>query len=70
MAPRNTPQPVLKLLSDKIVAALARPDIQERFDKLGILARGSSPDAFERFLRGETATWAPALRLAASGSFP
>jgi tripartite-type tricarboxylate transporter receptor subunit TctC len=62
VAPAKTPQPILRLLSEHIVTALKRPDVLERFEKLGIVVRGSTPEAFQKFLNDETATWGPVVR--------
>lgn len=63
-APMHTPDAVVQLLSTSTAAALARPEVQERFQKLGIVARGSTPQAFADYLAKQRATWAPVIKAA------
>ncbi len=45
-APAGTPQPIVARLADALKAILARPDIKEKYAKLGLPAVAEGPDAF------------------------
>jgi len=67
-APRGTPPAVIAKLSDALDKALDDPAVRERLNKLG----GSVPDkaerkpaAFDAYVKGEIAHWAPILKAAA-----
>jgi tripartite-type tricarboxylate transporter receptor subunit TctC len=46
MAPAGTPQPAIDRLATALAAILARPDIQEKFAKVGLPVVAEGPDAF------------------------
>jgi len=56
-APAKTPRAIIDRLNREINAALAAPDIQQRFQELGIEARGGSPEDLAAMLKGEIAKW-------------
>ena len=56
-APAKTPRPVIERLNREINAALAAPDIRQRFEELGIDARGGSPDDLASMLNKEILKW-------------
>ena len=62
VAPPGTPQEVVKALNDALVAAIAQPDVRQRFADLGLSPVGSTPDQAARFIRGETARWQKVIR--------
>ena len=45
-APAGTPQPVVDRLVKELSAILARPDIKERYEKIGLPVTAEGPDAF------------------------
>lgn len=45
-APAGTPQPVVDRLVKELSAVLARPDIKERYEKIGLPVTAEGPDAF------------------------
>ena len=55
--PAKTPRAIIDRLNREINAALAAPDIQQRFQELGIEARGGSPEDLAAMLKGEIAKW-------------
>lgn len=63
-APAGTPDAIVQLLSKSTVAALAKPEVQTKFKGLGIVARGSTPQAFADYLRTERETWGPVIKAA------
>jgi len=56
-APAKTPRPIIERLNREINAALAAPDIRQKFQELGIDARGGSPEDLAAMLRGEIVKW-------------
>jgi tripartite-type tricarboxylate transporter receptor subunit TctC len=46
LAPAGTPQPVIDRLAKELAAILARPDIKEKFAKIGLPVVAEGPDAF------------------------
>jgi tripartite-type tricarboxylate transporter receptor subunit TctC len=51
------PDPILKKLNKLIVTALEDPALQERAQKLGIEARGSTPEAMRERMARDVARW-------------
>ncbi|WCM94739.1 tripartite tricarboxylate transporter substrate binding protein [Acidovorax sp. NCPPB 2350] len=58
-APTGTPKPILRKIADSLVRITTQPDLKEQFTKLGLQPDGRGPEAFESFLRTQTAQWAP-----------
>jgi tripartite-type tricarboxylate transporter receptor subunit TctC len=56
-APAKTPRAVIERLNREVNAALAAPDIRQRFQELGIEARGGSPEDLAAALSAEIAKW-------------
>jgi tripartite-type tricarboxylate transporter receptor subunit TctC len=63
-APRNTPAGVVEKLSAAVQAALAKPEVVQKFAELGSEPRGSSPAEFAQFLKAETAKWTEVMQKA------
>ena len=61
-APVKTPRPVIDRMNREVNAALAQPDILQRFQELGIDARGGSPEDLKELMAAEIVKW---IRLAA-----
>ncbi|HSA89476.1 MAG TPA: tripartite tricarboxylate transporter substrate binding protein [Burkholderiales bacterium] len=58
VAPANTPQPVVTRLHEVTAKALARPEVADRFAKLGTDVAPLNPDELGAFIRSEIAKWA------------
>ena len=56
-APARTPQQVIERLNREIRAALAQPDVREKFLEFGIDPRASSPEELRDLLVSEVARW-------------
>jgi tripartite-type tricarboxylate transporter receptor subunit TctC len=57
MAPAGTPPEAVAKLSQALNAALAQPDVKEKFASAGLETVSSTPAEFAAFLRSEIAKW-------------
>lgn len=55
-APAATPQPVIARANEALNKVLAQPELRDRLGRLGFNPRGSTPQEFEGFLRGQIET--------------
>ena len=62
MAPAGTPQPIIDRLHQETVRILARADVRERFDVLGMEPIGNTPAEFAAVIAAETPQWAKVIR--------
>jgi tripartite-type tricarboxylate transporter receptor subunit TctC len=53
LAPKNTPKPVLDRLSHEMARVLALPDVQQRMQSLGAIAKASTPQQAEALVQSE-----------------
>lgn len=63
VAPAGTPEDVVNRLSAEIRAALAKPEMAQRFGALGVELRGMRADEFGRFIKAETEKWEKVIRV-------
>lgn len=61
LAPAGLPADLLAKINADLLTALGDPQVLATFDKLGAVPVGSSPAAFEAFMRAEAAKWEPVL---------
>ena len=66
VGPARMPSDITNKLSLEIKQALSRPDMKERFDQQGVVARGTTPQEFSAFIASELAKWAKVVK--ASGA--
>ena len=64
LAPAGTPRPVVAKLHETIASILARNDVRARFAALGAEPVGSSPEAFDAFIKAEIGKWAKVVKAA------
>ena len=64
LAPKGTSSDILNRISSALSKVLADPSIIERFNDLGAQARGSTPEAFTKYLASEDARWTPIIKRA------
>ncbi|MBU4611836.1 tripartite tricarboxylate transporter substrate binding protein [Achromobacter sp. GG226] len=62
VAPAGTPPATLDTLSQAFGAVLAMPDIQARLAQIGMTPIGTTPKAFDAYIREEIAKWAPVVK--------
>jgi tripartite-type tricarboxylate transporter receptor subunit TctC len=62
VAPKGTPQPVLKTLSDALVKAQQTSAVQGRFASFGVESLTGTPAAYDERIKAETAIWTPVLK--------
>jgi len=63
-APAATPPAIVTRLNAAINEALASPEIETAFAKLGVEPRAGSAEAFAAFLARERERWAPVIHAA------
>jgi tripartite-type tricarboxylate transporter receptor subunit TctC len=61
-APAGTPRPIIRRLSDEVLAALANPDVAGRLDKMGTQLTPGSAEEFDALFRSETERWSRVIR--------
>jgi tripartite-type tricarboxylate transporter receptor subunit TctC len=60
--PAKTPPEVIAKINADTNAALAYPSVKTRFEQLGAVPKGSTPEALAAFLKSETDKWGPVIR--------
>ena len=63
-APVGTPKEVVDILNPAIRAAVAEPDVKEKFAKLGVRAEGSTPEELKQRLKADIEKWAAVIKKA------
>lgn len=56
-APARTPREVIAKLNAEVNAAVAQPDIRQKFLELGVVARGNTPEQMTALLKKDIAWW-------------
>ena len=64
--PSNIPKAVVARLTEEIRRGLSRPDVRERYAKLGTPATYRAPAEFAELAKGDVASWLPIIK--ASGA--
>ena len=62
VAPAGTPQPIIDRLSAEVDRILKKPDVVERFAKLGATLVGGTPKQLGDFIAAETVKWKEVVR--------
>jgi tripartite-type tricarboxylate transporter receptor subunit TctC len=62
MAPAGTPREIVQRLSDALVKALARPEVQQRMAGLSVDQAPLGPEEFTRFVAAEVPRWVKQIR--------
>lgn len=64
LAPAGTPKEIVARLNQEFNAALRDPEVRQGLLKLGLEAKGTSPEEFARFMRDEIRRWPPIFKRA------
>jgi tripartite-type tricarboxylate transporter receptor subunit TctC len=64
VAPPGTPAATARKIQGQLAAAMALPDVKEKFAAQGAEPGGQSPDDTAAFIRGESAKWANVIKTA------
>ncbi|MEI9803980.1 MAG: tripartite tricarboxylate transporter substrate binding protein [Pseudolabrys sp.] len=64
LAPAGTPPAIIKKLNTEIVKALRSPEISARLSEEGAELIAGSPEAFDAYLKSETAKWGKVIKAA------
>jgi tripartite-type tricarboxylate transporter receptor subunit TctC len=62
--PAKTPSEIIRKVNADTNAVLNEPAIKARFDKLGVIPAGSTPEALGVHLKEEMAKWGPVIKAA------
>ena len=62
VAPAATPRPVIRRLSDEILAALKEPEVIARLDKMGTQITPASAEDFDALIKSEQDRWSRVIR--------
>ena len=62
MVPAGTPRPVIARLNADINRILTMPDVAEKLKSLGAMIVGSTPEAFDAYVKDEIAKWGKVAR--------
>jgi len=62
LAPAGTPRPVVAKLHGEMAHILKLPDVKDRLVRLGAEPVGSTPEAFDAFIKSEIAKWATVVK--------
>jgi tripartite-type tricarboxylate transporter receptor subunit TctC len=64
MARAGTPKSIVNELNKHLTADLKRPETAERFNKIGVKVKYSSPEEFDQWIRSEIDKWGKVMRAA------
>ena len=62
IAPAGVPRPILDKLNAEVNAALAMPDVKEKFANAGLVPVGGSMEQFDKLIRSEMQRWGRVIR--------
>src|SRR6201746_794076 len=62
MAPAGTPKPIIDKLNAAVNAAVKRPDIVKLWTGQGAVPMSMTPEAFDKYLRGDIVKWAEVVK--------
>jgi len=58
----QTPKAIVKRLNDEVVRILARPDVRNRFERVGMKAVGTSPEKFASIIKADMERWSRVIK--------
>jgi tripartite-type tricarboxylate transporter receptor subunit TctC len=63
-APARTPREIVRRMNADIVKMLGEPAVKARFEVIGVLASGSTPEELAAKARADTELWGPIIKAA------
>ena len=64
LAPKGTPPEIVNRLNEAISKIVSQPDVQQAWAKQGATAMVMSPEAFDKYVRGDVQKWAKVIQSA------
>ncbi len=64
LAPAGTPEPIVQKVAKAVNEAMAKPEVKERLQTLGLVAVGGSPADFAAFLKSDYEHWISVIKAA------
>ena len=68
LAPAKTPDDIVQKVGRDLRTVLERPELQEKFRKVGTDARPMGPEELKSFITAEIVKWAPAIKKVSSSA--
>ena len=62
MAPAGTPKPIIEKLNAGVNEVVKRPDVVKLWKDQGAVPMSMTPEAFDKYLRGDIAKWAEVVK--------
>jgi tripartite-type tricarboxylate transporter receptor subunit TctC len=62
MAPRRTPDAIVRKVNEDLNAVLGEAELRQRLQEVGAFVRTMSPDETATFIRREQENWRPLVR--------
>jgi tripartite-type tricarboxylate transporter receptor subunit TctC len=62
LAPAGTPRDIVRRVADEVTRIVKLDDVKARFEAMGTVPAGGSPEEFESFLAAETTKWGRVIR--------
>lgn len=62
IAPKGTPEPVIKKLRDEIAKIVVLPDIKQKLDVLGFYPVGSTTEEYARYIKSDIEIWGKVVK--------
>jgi tripartite-type tricarboxylate transporter receptor subunit TctC len=60
--PAKTPRPIIEKINADTVAVVHDAEVKAKFEKIGMVAVGSTPDELAAALKSETEKWKPVIQ--------
>ncbi|OZI63385.1 ABC transporter substrate-binding protein [Bordetella genomosp. 11] len=64
MAPKGTPDPIVRILNTAVNEALREPEVKEALSEIGVEPVGGTPAEFEHYLHEQQTMWANVIQAA------
>ena len=62
MAPAGTPKPIIDKLNAAVNEVVQRPDVVKLWAAQGAMPMSMTPEAFDKYLRGDIVKWANVVK--------